>query len=373
MRRVWACLAGRFAPQASPAATLAASGLFDAGHYAAAAGLAPDAASCIAHYLRQGWRQSPSPSRLFDPAGYLALNPDVARAGGDPFLHLLRHGLREGRRLPPLPPALLEGFSGRHAALRALTLDGRALRAGATAPPRLHYPEGDGEASLLARHLAKGWPGARDLVIAPHALPALAAWPARRLSRALLVNTARPGSLDFLRSLPWLKRAALVLEPEPETALLLHDLGVAQVAWLPYGWQAGADDWQARPLDVLVSACLTPARSHLLARLAPALARWRCHLTLPTPLHLGERPPPELFSLPEERERLRRSRVLLLLPGPGEPLSPAVHLALRHGARPLVVTDAPVPAVLGAGRIAGAPCEAVPALLDEVLARGIGP
>ena len=35
----------------------------------------------------------------FDPASYLANNPDVARAGGDPFLHYLCYGRREGRRV----------------------------------------------------------------------------------------------------------------------------------------------------------------------------------------------------------------------------------------------------------------------------------
>ncbi len=43
------------------------------------------------------------PSKLevpvdFDPAAYLALNPDVAAAGTDPNAHWLEHGYREGRK-----------------------------------------------------------------------------------------------------------------------------------------------------------------------------------------------------------------------------------------------------------------------------------
>lgn len=34
----------------------------------------------------------------FDPARYLALNPDVADAGVDPVGHYLEYGRREGRR-----------------------------------------------------------------------------------------------------------------------------------------------------------------------------------------------------------------------------------------------------------------------------------
>jgi hypothetical protein len=36
-------------------------------------------------------------SSIFDAEAYLAKNPDVAESGDDPFLHYIRHGLREGR------------------------------------------------------------------------------------------------------------------------------------------------------------------------------------------------------------------------------------------------------------------------------------
>jgi hypothetical protein len=44
----------------------------------------------------------------FDPAGYLAQNPDIAAQGGSPALHFLRHGRIEGRLPAPLRAARLE-------------------------------------------------------------------------------------------------------------------------------------------------------------------------------------------------------------------------------------------------------------------------
>ena len=41
-------------------------------------------------------------SPLFDRDWYLAMNPDVAVAGADPWRHYLRHGAAEGRDPNPL-------------------------------------------------------------------------------------------------------------------------------------------------------------------------------------------------------------------------------------------------------------------------------
>jgi hypothetical protein len=40
--------------------------------------------------------------RDFDPALYLAANPDVKAAGADPAAHYLQFGRREGRKLRPV-------------------------------------------------------------------------------------------------------------------------------------------------------------------------------------------------------------------------------------------------------------------------------
>ncbi|WP_228064351.1 glycosyltransferase [Novilysobacter avium] len=56
------------------------------------------------HYLRFGAAMERSPGPGFDGAGYLAMYPDVERAGVIPLLHYLRHGRAEGRIPGFLPP-----------------------------------------------------------------------------------------------------------------------------------------------------------------------------------------------------------------------------------------------------------------------------
>ena len=53
----------------------------------------------LVHYLDHAER--PSPHRWFDASAYLAAAPDVAAAGGNPFMHYLTFGWREGRRPHP--------------------------------------------------------------------------------------------------------------------------------------------------------------------------------------------------------------------------------------------------------------------------------
>jgi GT2 family glycosyltransferase len=54
------------------------------------------------HYLQHGWREGRWPHPLFDPAFYLAANPDVAGAGVEPLAHYESMGWREGRDPNPL-------------------------------------------------------------------------------------------------------------------------------------------------------------------------------------------------------------------------------------------------------------------------------
>jgi hypothetical protein len=49
------------------------------------------------HYATAGWREGRDPAAWFSTSEYLALNPDVAAAGENPFVHYLLRGLREGR------------------------------------------------------------------------------------------------------------------------------------------------------------------------------------------------------------------------------------------------------------------------------------
>lgn len=49
------------------------------------------------HFLRLGWREGRDPSYDFSVADYLELNPDVAASGRHPFIHYVMQGRHEGR------------------------------------------------------------------------------------------------------------------------------------------------------------------------------------------------------------------------------------------------------------------------------------
>ena len=70
--------------------------LFDPAFCRDALGLKPGE-DALAAYLRRGWRQGVWPNRLFDPAYYLAHNPDVRVEGAEPLSHYAARGWREGR------------------------------------------------------------------------------------------------------------------------------------------------------------------------------------------------------------------------------------------------------------------------------------
>lgn len=53
----------------------------------------------LAHFLEHGWREGRDPNRWFAVRDYLDLHPDIAEADINPFLHYLRAGRAEGRKL----------------------------------------------------------------------------------------------------------------------------------------------------------------------------------------------------------------------------------------------------------------------------------
>lgn len=63
----------------------------------------PDVAETLVdplkHFLAAGWREGRDPNRDFSLASYLEMNPDVAIAGVNPFLHWLAVGQAEGREI----------------------------------------------------------------------------------------------------------------------------------------------------------------------------------------------------------------------------------------------------------------------------------
>lgn len=56
----------------------------------------------LLHYLRSGWREGLAPSPYFAPRFYLASNKDVAEAGIEPLTHFVLAGADEGRWPHPL-------------------------------------------------------------------------------------------------------------------------------------------------------------------------------------------------------------------------------------------------------------------------------
>lgn len=56
----------------------------------------------LRHYLNNGWLNGKNPSAKFDGDKYLALNPDVAKAGFNPLVHYVMYGMKEGRPIYPV-------------------------------------------------------------------------------------------------------------------------------------------------------------------------------------------------------------------------------------------------------------------------------
>lgn len=59
--------------------------------------IADAGADPFAHFLADGWREGRDPSRRFSVSGYLELNPDVAASGANPLIHYVLFGEAEGR------------------------------------------------------------------------------------------------------------------------------------------------------------------------------------------------------------------------------------------------------------------------------------
>jgi glycosyltransferase involved in cell wall biosynthesis len=57
----------------------------------------PAAEDGVPHFCQTGWRAGARPNPYFDPAWYIARNPDIAGAGVNPLLHYIAFGEAEGR------------------------------------------------------------------------------------------------------------------------------------------------------------------------------------------------------------------------------------------------------------------------------------
>lgn len=68
------------------------------GYLAANPDVAKAALDPLTHYQQNGWKEGRDPAAFFDNEQYLAHNPDVKAAGIDPFAHYLQFGQGEGRK-----------------------------------------------------------------------------------------------------------------------------------------------------------------------------------------------------------------------------------------------------------------------------------
>lgn len=271
---------------------------------------------------------------VFDGERYLRSNPDVAAAGVPPERHFMENGAFEGRlpwspekagswlqrRRPappenavelsdPLPAAAvlnLECFAGSRAGAKTLRL--RALWCDAL------LARGHRVLTLDERGFHPT-PGACPLVVAPHEFfygPDGRPWPGSLEVRDYVaLNTGGVATSAFAMALPFLSRARVVLDCDPQNAAVLRDLGLPAYHLpppLPMGgpgplppWprtvyvsesvkSRGADTYAGRPYDIIAYGRRTDRRSRALARLAPALTAYDAFLSFPTPRALSVSP-----------------------------------------------------------------------------------
>lgn len=80
---------------------------FDGGHYAKqiakrGGDAPPDPENSYLHWLQRGVRENISPAPWFDEGNYVGFNADLEGYADSLFMHLIRHGIREGRRFHPV-------------------------------------------------------------------------------------------------------------------------------------------------------------------------------------------------------------------------------------------------------------------------------
>ncbi|ORE96239.1 hypothetical protein ATO13_05235 [Stappia sp. 22II-S9-Z10] len=126
---------------------------FDEAFYRAANRDVAADADAIKHYLRHGWSEGRNPAPWFSPTGYLQENPDVAKAGLEPFSHYLAVGRAEGRRAPRRPALSVESIAeAREAVAEAFDIPFyRGIN-----------PDIDDATDPILHYLEHGWTEGRD-------------------------------------------------------------------------------------------------------------------------------------------------------------------------------------------------------------------
>lgn len=327
---------------------LLSSGLFDTEFYAAQAGIESDPPRCVRHYLQHGAAAGLSPNRLFDGAAYLALHPDVAASGLDPFLHFIAFGISEGRQNRVPQSYLSHVGSMSNEALTERRISERALGVGwrrdlpSVWTNRSVAVYASSLGNFFFRHIAdriadglrasgvrvyrldQNSPRPSDVIadffVAPHEFFHLGSgsrWRnAPEVARSIMLNTEQPGTQWYFLALRYAGTSTTLIDLSPQSAALLRDFGRDRSGHFPIGtlpsrltpqskrsgrmtnvrgfeaqaavrsrWFSRAvNDWRDRPIDVLFLGTLTPRRSEALARLASTLARYKCFIHAPTGL-----------------------------------------------------------------------------------------
>ncbi len=420
------------APAANPDHVLdiLESGLFDVAFYTQQLGRALDATACVSHYLQEGTALGLRPNRLFDPPTYMAIHADVAIAQMDGFLHYVRHGIDEGRRLP-LPHNML-------GELQRLPLDALVKRRVRVQAQALGFnPNADSRVETVAVYasslgnfffrqiadrLASGFraSGHRvlrldqnsqrpsgvtlDFFVAPHEFFLLGAGPFWRgridLTRSIVFNTEQPGTPWYFRALRYGAGAGTLVDLSPQSAALLPGLGFPKSGFLPLGPVAGAEPelepvherasgledvpvrqhagtgfipWEERPIDVLFLGTLTPRRSAALGRLAATLAPHRCFIHAPTGFGRPLRGVKGQIDETHSRWLASQSKVLINIHRSEFPYFEwhrVVMLGAEQGAVVVSEPCLPVPGIQPGCHYLSAKVEAMPAVIEQLLGEG---
>ena len=345
-RRIWSRSLSR-AVNLEYRSALSTPGIFDTPFYASQAGMAPQLDSCIDHYLKRGAAAGLRANRLFDGEAYLNRNPDVAKAGIDPFLHFIVFGTVEGRRssvprdcLAHLSAIAPEDLSGRRILEQARVLGwiqdrptvwiGKTVAVYASSLGNFFFRHiadriadglraSGGRVYRLDQNSSRPPDVAVDFFVAPHEFFHLGCgvrWQTHpAIADSVMLNTEQPGSSWYFLGLRYANAAATLIDLSPQSAFLLNQSGRDRTGYFPIGfvppglpecrpmmdslghhreielragirfdWSSSTAEWRDRPIDVLFLGTLTPRRSEALASLASTLSRYRSFIHAPTGL-----------------------------------------------------------------------------------------
>lgn len=125
-------------PLFADAARIASSGLFDREYYLSEnIDVARKGGDPVLHYLEYGWKEGRDPNPSFQTSFYLVRNPDVWRSGMNPLLHYIMYGADEHRPTCPKKADEKAGKADKSSALEHRTFAPAAFPEAFAHRPRL--------------------------------------------------------------------------------------------------------------------------------------------------------------------------------------------------------------------------------------------